>query len=307
MNKQCKSCGIEVPEQARFCQNCGSSDFVTIDNEQTAVLNENENPYKATSSQANQNLYDQQNTYGQPTWQPPVPQNQPKKKKTGMIIGIVAAVLIVLAAIGAIAEKTFQNQGYGDNSASSSNGGYNFNIGGTNNSSNDGESHSESTKTEYTKGTFDGSVYVNEWADIQLTLPSGFSNADSTLYESSENSTTDCGAYFISDDTMSLIYICYEKLPSYPKYDEKGYLDSAMQALDSSPSGITYQTTNNYTSTTIGGYSFLSAECRFDNGRGEFAQNIYVRKIDNYIVFVSAIGPTSEYCDILAKMVTKVN
>ena len=65
---------------------CGGADFVS---------EENQAP--------NQPNYNQ-------TWQPPVPQDQPKKKKMGLVIGIIAAVLIVLAGVGMLAEKVFQEQ-----------------------------------------------------------------------------------------------------------------------------------------------------------------------------------------------------
>lgn len=300
MNKQCKACGSNVPAEARFCQVCGGSEFLANNPQQPIGINNNVNP--------NQPIYNQ-NQYGQPNpinqgWQPPIPQNQPKKKKTGLIIGIVAAVLIVLAGIGMIAEKAFQDQGYGDNNDTGYYGDYDFNIGGTDNSSNESGSYDESVKVDYTKGTFDGSVYTNEWADIEFALPAGFSNADSTTYSAAENSTTECGAYFMADDTMSLIYICYEKLPTFPIYNEEEYLDSAMKSLKNI-SGVTYnKIPDTYSTATIGGYAYAKADCEFNNGYGDFSNAFYVRKLDNYMIVISAIGVDSNSIDTLVSKIT---
>lgn len=283
MNKQCKTCGSNVPAEARFCQVCGGSEFIT---------NNNQSAY-------NQNQFNQQHPVNQ-TWQPPAPQNKPKKKKTGLIIGIVAAVLIVLAVIGAIAEKTFQDQGYGDNIGN--NGDYGYNIGESNGNT-DNSSGENEEKLYYSKGNFDGLVYENKWADIKFTLPAGFSDADSSTYMAAENSNTECGMYFMADDTMGLIYICYEKLPTFPVYDEEEYLDSAMKSLENI-SGVTYKIPDTYSTATIGGYAYAKAECEFNNGNGDFANTFYVRKLDDYMIVISAIGVDFEYNDALVTTIT---
>lgn len=283
MNKQCKACGSNMPNDAKFCQVCGGSDFIISNSTQQSNINNNSISY--------------QQDYNQ---------NQPKKKKTGMIIGIIAATLVVLAAIGMLAEKVFQNQGYGNNNDSGNKDGYGLNIGDNINSSDDSSSYDEPVKLYYTKGAFDGAVYVNEWADIKFALPEGFSNADSATYSAAENSTTECGAYFIADDAMSLIYISYEKLPTFPVYDEEEYLDVAMKSLKAL-SGITYQIPNTYSTTTIGGYAYTKAECEFNNGNGDFSNTIYVRKLDGYIICISAVGINSESNDALVNNITTAN
>lgn len=286
MNKQCKACGSNVPADARFCQVCGGAEFIT-------------NNVPTNQPVYNQNQYNQQPPINQ-TWQPPVPQNQPKKKKTGLIIVIVAAVLIVLAVIGMVAEKAFQDQGYGDNTGN--NGDYSYNTGGSNGNTDNSSSENEE-KLYYSKGNFDGSVYENKWADIKFALPEGFSDADSATYMAAENSNTECGMYFMADDTMGLIYICYEKLPTFPVYDEEEYLDSAMKSLEN-VSGVTYKIPNTYSTATIGGYAYAKAECEFNNGNGDFANTFYVRKLDNYMIVISAIGVNSGYNDALVANIT---
>lgn len=272
MNKQCTTCGALVPNEANFCQACGNTQFIIIDYD----------PYNTEYDQYNQQ------TYANQAWQPPVSNVQPKKKKTGLIIGIVAAVLIVLATIGGIAEKTFQEQGYGNNDS---------NIIDNSNSDN------ESEKLDYSKGNFDGSVYTNKWADIELALPEGYSNADLATYSAAENLSTECGLYFVADDTMSLIYICYEKLPSYPDYDEEEYLDIATKNMQN-VEGITYQIPDTYDSVKIAGNTYVRAVCQFNNGYGDFVQTIYVRKLDNYMILISTGGVDAASNDALAGKIT---
>lgn len=270
MNKQCISCGSNVPNDAKFCHVCGGAEFI-ISNQTFNKSNDNQ------------------------TWQSPVPQNQPKKKKTGLIIGIIAVVLMVLAGIGMVAEKAFQEMGYGNNTGN--NDDYNIN-GNINNNS--GEI---SEKLYYSKGTFDGSVYVNKWADIKFELPEGYSNADLAAYNAVENSNTECGMYFMADDRMSLIYICYEKLPSFPVYDEEKYLDSLMKSLQN-VSGVTVEIPDSYTTMYINGYSYAKAECAFNNGNGNFMNTFYVRKIDDYMVGISVIGVNPSSNDALVSCIT---
>lgn len=287
MNKQCKACGSNVPEKANFCQVCGRSDFI--------FNNDSRN-----QSVYNYHQYNQQNSVHQ-NWQPPISQKQPKKEKTGLIVGIVAVVLVILAGIGGIAEKVlseriFQEQGYGDN------------IGNNNDYSyTDGENNSQeetSDKLYYSKGTFDGSVYLNKWADIKFALPYGFSDADLAAYSTVENANTECGMYFVADD--GLIYICYEKLPVFPLYDEEKFLDLTMKSLENNSSGVTYKIPDTYSTAAIGGYTYTKAECEFNNGNGDFFLTCYVRKLDNYMIGIIAMGITQEYNDALVSNITTV-
>lgn len=312
MSKQCKICGVIVPDDARFCQSCGSSEFSVNNPQQQVDINATQQPMNVNNAnyQANheQNQYSQSIPVNQ-TWQNPTPQNPPKKNKTGLIIGIVAAVLIVLAIIGSVAEDAFQKEGYGDDT--NNDGDYSFNIDVNTSTSirvNDStETSSEKVKVAYTKGTFDGSVYENKWADIKFALPNGFSNADSTVYSATENANAECGAYFLADDTMGLIFISFEKLPTTPVYDEEAYLDVSMSALKN-VTDVTYnKIPETYSTVGIGGYTYVKAECEFSNTNGNFTNTFYVRKLDNYMIVISAIGVDAEYNDNLINKITNAN
>lgn len=270
MNKKCSTCGAEVPENAKFCQNCGGTAFVS--------------PGPAF----------QQGVSPDGMGNPPqeAVEEQPPKKKTGLVVGIVAAVLIILGVIGANAPRILALLGH-----------YSSNDDGA---ISDIFSPEEDTDAAYTKGTFDGSVYTNEWADIQFTLPEGFSNAGEELYASAENDVTQCGAYFIANDTSGIIYICYEKLPAYPAYTEEQYMDAVMESLKNITS-ITYQLPSSYSEMTIAGNSYIKAVCGFTNEYGNFTNNVYARKLGGYIIFISAAGLTEQANDALVSQITSMN
>ena len=277
MSKKCKSCGSHVPNDANFCQVCGGADFVSED------------------QAPNQPVFDQ-------AWQPPVPQEQPKKKKVGLVVGVIAAVLVVLAGMGILAEKVFQEQGYGDDA-------WNEPMINcwpepmTNDDYTNDNPEEAPEKLYYSKGVFDGSVYVNKWADIKFELPQGYSNADLATYNAAEDSNTECGIYFWADDAKGVIYICYEKLPAFPVYNEEKYLDAVLKALQNM-SDVTYEIPDAYTTANIAGHVYTKAECAFNNGNGDFANTFYVRKLDGYMIIILTVGASSSANDALVSCIT---
>lgn len=300
MSKRCKQCGAVVESSARFCQMCGCNEF-----------------FAEAQPQQTENNYNPNMAYNQGQYQPPVPQKNNSNRKW-IIAGIVLVVLSLLATVGYIAEKTYQNR---DNSSYNSNSSstVSFSIGISNSSesntyteSSDSADYAESvdTTSEYTKGTFDGTVYKNEWSGIKLEMPDTFEDAPQSVYnEVSTAPNTEYGIYLISSKTSSLMYIAYEKLPDgYDDYyDEEKYLDASMNYLNSLTTAE-YKTTDNYTSINIAGYEYKKAECSFTQNGIEFANTLYVRKIDNYIEMISVGIPGADSdCDPLASKVESYN
>ena len=285
--KICYNCNNQVDDNAAFCNHCGAQ-FAVPESQPAAPVNQ-------VQYADNQQPVYQQPNYQQ--WQQPVPTQPPKKKKTGMIVAIVAAVLIVLAIIGSVAEKAFQNQGYG-------NGDTDTEV----STPTDTSSYSEpAVKPSYTKGTFDGKVYENEWADMKLVLPSGFSNASETDYSSYENDVTDCGAYFWADDTLSAITVCFEKLPTLSNYSESEYMDLLMNGLKAQAALVNYNVADVYDNITIANASYTKAVCSFTNDYGSFYHTFYVRKLDGYMISINVIGLSPEANDSLAKTISRAN
>lgn len=302
MDKKCASCGAMVPKSAKFCQNCGETSFV-----------QNEPSFGGFTPGRQSDFSQEQFSQPRPDQATRIPsgfEDPEKKSNVGLVIGIIAAVLVVLGiaiAIGVsfLGEDEEDYDYYGKD--------IDLKEDVLNEEDEDDGEYKEEYKEEYvappepisyTKGTFDGSVYVNEWADLKLALPSGFSDGDASLYASAENDVTDCGAYFVADDTTSIIYICYEKLPTYPTYTEEKYMDAVMNSLNTI-TDIKYTTPSTYSKTSLCGYSYTKAVCQFENGYGTFTNTIYVRKIDNYIVFISIAGVSPEANENLAAQITR--
>lgn len=104
---KCQHCGAEIADNAAFCVQCGAK--VAQDHPQSAQPQD----YYQTASNPTPNYQDPANSYqpqgGQPypnsPYQPTNPYGQPpqKKGKTGLIIGIIVAVVLVVLGVVAIA------------------------------------------------------------------------------------------------------------------------------------------------------------------------------------------------------------
>lgn len=293
MYKQCRTCGSQVPLDAKFCQTCGNSDFI-VPNQQAPYMN---NPMdNQPNYNYGQNSYGQANTGNQTSWQPATPQENSKKKKNGLIVGVVVAVILVLAGIGYAAQEAWQDMDNDEYYGIEDD--YNFD-----------EVFSEPDYSEdivinddvingvgYTKGTFDGTVYENEWADIKIKLPEGFHNSDPDSFLSSNDPDVECGLFFIANDSTSLFSICFEKLSSYSSIDTaEEYLEVALDNFESDPN-YTYIISNAHSTVYLAGYEYVRGECQMNNGNNDVVTTIYIRKIDDYIVFITVNSIKGE-CD----------
>ncbi len=292
--RSCRNCGQIVNEQAKFCPRCGGSNFMYSDNNETQLLNEE--PFGGAS------------VYGQPMRnQPYNPQNaapMPTPKKKGIQWWqILLIVLLILIVAGCIIAGIALNSDDGD---VTDNNDFNDSYTIDSDSQYVTEATEEATQAgvPYTKGAVTDGVYVNEWANIKMAIPEGFNDADSATYAAAENAITDCGAYFMAKDTMSLIYICYEKLPTFPAYTEEEYLDIALEVFEEMDEIILKEASETYSTTVIAGENYTTAKLVFDNGYGDFVQNVYVRKLDNYMVFICAISQAEDANTALVSTIT---
>lgn len=285
--KICPNCRNTVEDSAIFCDKCGAR-FTAQNN---AQINYSQQP----NSQFN---YTQQpNNYGanQPQYQQPimVQQTQPKKKNTGMIIGIVAAVLIILAIIGSVAQKAFQDQGYGNDGGNDYTPSYNFgaNDSSSNDDTNSATDNDISTAETYNKGSIVDGWYVNEWANMRFDTNGSWTDGSAEEYESYEgDQNTECGIILNDSDSGKQLVICFEKLngPSV-SITEEGYLDIITSSLKQqyADANITC-TVDDYFDTTIAGERFKTAKFTFDGST--MIQAFHVRKYDGYIIFVAVMA-----------------
>lgn len=316
MNKQCKKCGAIVPNEYAFCNNCGSSEFIVAEAQpQVNVAQPQPNQYNAgqpygyqqmPTDQPYQPVAPQNPQPTQPYQAPQMPQ-QPKKKKTGLIVGIIIALvigaiifgIIGLAVIGACVARE-------ETATGSVNSEVIGNVDDYADESKDNKYESTDKKeVSYTKGTFDGKEYVNEWADIKFVLPEGYENGDSSLYTASENENTECGGYFISKEKGSFIYFAFEKMPQFSFVDEEEYIDIAMQNYSKSFGSSCEVSKTSYR--TIAGNAYAKVSCEFTSSGQKFVNDLYVRKIDGYMVVVSAISLDSATNEVLVSKITKAN
>lgn len=177
----CPNCNNQLQDNAAFCPYCGTQ-FVQQGYDPNAYAQQgypqqgyDPNAY-AQQGYPQQN-YDPQQNYGyqqpqyqqpqyaqqsyqqpapaQPQYQQPAPVQVPKKKNKGLIIGIVAGVLVVLAAIGSFAQKAAQNKGYGNGDAPVSNNG-----------SGNVSENSGSQQENGSGGTFEGEHITDDYSPI---------------------------------------------------------------------------------------------------------------------------------------------
>lgn len=274
MNKRCVNCGTVVDYNVRFCPNCGNTGFIVDSNEQSGVSNYqavNNNKYQSNSQE----------------WQSPTTQNK-KKKKTKSAAGVIVcllACLLVSVTVRYATDDFFPLSGYSRVSNNQS-GSSNFNV----------------KTVEYTKGSFDGSTYINKWADIRLVVPSNYYELDGSSYE---DSYTDCGLFVTSDESNSVI-IMYQKLPD-ATIDEKSCLDYLMDEIDSSDDLGAFYTSNDYTTTIVGGHKFTCAKVDLIIDGINGVQNYLVRKVDGRMIVIVLTGSSQSIIDNLARMVESVD
>lgn len=286
--KVCPNCNNTVEDGAIFCDKCGTR-FAVQSNAQVNYAQQPNNQVNYTQQQYNY-------AANQPQYQQPIQQpTQPKKKNTGMIIGIVAAVLIVLAIIGSIAQKAFQDQGYGDggNDYTPS---YNF-------STNDSSSNDDTSSTidnnvsdvkAYNKGSMVDGWYVNEWANMKFDANSNWTDGSADEYGSYEGDpNTECGVILNDTANGKQLVICFEKLngPS-ASVTEAAYLDIITDGLKKqySDANLTCNIAD-YFDTTIAGETFKTAKITFEEG--PLVQEFHVRKYDSYMIFVAVTAQSS--------------
>ena len=299
--KVCPNCNNAVEDSAIFCDKCG-----------TRFAVQNNNPVNYPQQPVNQPNYVQQPQYNYGANQPQfqnAPQTPPKKKKTGMIIGIIAAVLIVLAIIGSVAEKAFQDQGYGDggNDYTPS---YNFstNDSSINENTNSTTDNNVSDAKSYSKGSMKEGWYVNEWANMKFDANSNWAEGSAEEYDSyAGDPNTECGVILNDATNGKQLVICFEKLngPS-ASVTEDAYLDIIVSGLKQQYSDANLTcTVADYFDTTIANEKFRTAKFTFDGST--MVQEFHVRKYDGYMIFVAVMAQDNFDASTVANNIRAIN
>lgn len=317
MQKYCSNCNCEVDENANFCPSCGSGSFYNIDPGATTVLNTGD-PYfqQQEINQTADNVQpqvNQQPVYPQqiqgtqqpqtPQFQHPIafqtPQATKKHGLKGWHIALIVIGVLVLASMVFVAYATLHS-GISNTAKSDVDDYIAFD--------NDDSSIDTRDDVEYTKGELSSSgVYKNEWANLKLVVPVGYSNGSSSEYEAFHNDVTECGLYCKADDDTSMFYAFFEKLPTFKTYDESLYLDDLLSNMAKGSAEVKYELNNKYTNHIVAGEIYLKVDCPFKNNYGDFVQSVYVRKKGEYIIGLSAISESVEKNDDIISRFTVVD
>lgn len=296
--KVCPNCRNIVEDSAIFCDKCGTR------------LTAQNNSQVDYSQQLNNKIYTQQSNNfesNQPQYQQPivVQKTQLEKKNTGMIIGIIAVVLIILSIIGIVAQKNFQDKGFENDTRNDYTTSYDFAI---NSSSANDDTSSDYNVNTYNKGSVVDGWYVNEWANIRFDTNGGWTEGSAEEYSSYEgDSKTECGIILKDSDNDKQLVICFEKLnePNVSVTEEE-YLDIFTGSLKQQYEdvNITY-IVDNYFDTTIAGETFKTAKFSFDGNT--MIQTFHVRKCDDYIIFVAIMAQDNTEASSIANNIRTIN
>ena len=252
--KTCPNCNSTFADNQSFCSNCG------------------------TQLQAPQpQQYTQPQQYAQP--QQYTPQPVQKKKSKGKVIAIVAAVLIILSIIGSVAQKTFQQQGYGQTDSDEIVNDY------------DDENMVHDTRVHYSKGTFENNIYTNTWALLKFDATSDWTNASEEQYALFDSDGVECGLMLNDYATQRQIIVAFEDLTGI-RITAEEYLSNASSAMEQ-----TY-TQQNLTSTfsepynlTVAGETFVAQTVTFE--QSQLVVITSARVYDNRAIYITATAQSS--------------
>ena len=204
--------------------------------------------------------------------------HNPRVRKTLFIsIGVVAA-LFLLALIGTLAETKAR-----DSVDSRPDSSY-----WVDNSSN--------TEISYTKGTFDGTTYVNEWANLKLVVPEGWEHAED-YYEMLSGLGSDYGLCIDNinnpdEEGYRYCFIEFESLDvewSWTR-NEKAYLDHEVDLMAEGAEPVDKQ----YEQIRLGGNMFTGVHFNRREHYVNNIQSIYVRKLGDKMCIIEVTGKTVE-------------
>ena len=277
----CTNCGSKITTDAEFCGNCGAKQTETeIEFKDRGTISVFDSNSSVGNTPNNDMLGNMVNTQAA---QQPVK----KKKNKGLIIGIIAAVLLVLAFIGMTAEKSLQNEGYGsDNSG----------IVSTNDESFSDDNEEEK---EYEKGTFTETTYTSDFIGIKFTAPDDWVLAsESELSQMPTDPKTTWEMQAISGIDGSNVIVAVEKLPT-KNFSESMYISSLKNTLKNNTQ-ITVSDIQENGTKTIAGKEYQVLTYKASQSGVDYTQTFYLRKINAHIVALTVTSLTTSEDEILS-------
>lgn len=160
---------------------------------------------------------------------------------------------------------------------------------------------------EYTKGTFDGSVYRNEWANMELTVPEGYIEGNQVNYDSFSDNTTECGLYLLSPQ-REMYAIAFVDVSSQSYVNENTFLAQlSISLMNANIENVEYTIPDSFEDITVAGENYIAAHYTANSYGVEFVQSYYVKKIEDRLCNIIIINSTKEENNALVGNITSIN
>ena len=308
MSKRCLKCGRTSQDSANFCSNCGSNQFTNIygtpgmqnsANPQNTPMYRQpgyfQNTYKSAPQNTNTNYgynvqSSYQNQYG--TIQPQVntqikgkasPLPKEKSKPWQILLLIVGCVVITLVS-SLLTSGSFHY-------VPDNNSGISIIA-------------EEESSTDYTKGHIsDDRRYINEWAELYLSIPDDYENGDQEQYTSCDSDISECGLYIYSaqnsyeENTLTVDFVNLSSLGDY-SYTAEDYLSAMIseekETYEKELPGYDISSSSGYDIIKIGSKDYLTDHVSISFNGGEIYRCHYVRVLSGRIIDISTITDTLE-------------
>lgn len=170
----------------------------------------------------------------------------------------------------------------------------------------------EVSNVEYTRGEVLDNTYYNEWADVKIVIPEGYSLATEEMYQSAAGNTADCCLYIINAEGYNLIFNV-EDVSVAPYVDEEMcadiYLKNVEESLqtDYADYAAEFVVLNEGEEVEIAGHTYYRVACQIKMQVGEVSvapiQNTYIRKVDNRVILFAIASLTMEEAEEIVSFI----
>ncbi len=279
---KCTNCGNEYNSELGMCPNCGETAHLEIQN--IAVLNDEVNK-------------GQSEPLPLPIPQPTETKKSLKKWQT-VLIAITGILVIIIISVTNTLRDYNEKQKIDDE----------FDAAFGDLADDLEDFADDSNDVAYTKGIFENNIYTNEWANIKLTAPEGYTEGNSVNYDSfSDGGTTECGLYLISPQ-YEMYAITFVDISSQKYVDENIFLSQlSVGILQQNIENVEYTIPEKFEDITIAGENYVVAHYKATTFGVGVVQSYYVRKIGDRLCSIVIINSTKEENNALVSNIIPVN
>ena len=159
---------------------------------------------------------------------------------------------------------------------------------------------SESNDT-VSHGTITDNVYRNDWLNLQLKCPEGFTEADDDLYEEYTMEDSECVVYFIAEDGDEISIAIGDGAHTAPKEYSAYYHASLIPILEGQYSdayGEDVEMKNIFDSVTVGGIEYLVSATYADHEES-VVYCMLCAQVGDQLVEITIVTDTLDECTAL--------